>query len=383
MLEVYTFEMLTGRRLTPLPVSTASWTLTAGADETMTCSLLGDSLDAVRLDVWGLTTLARNGLLFVVDGVPVAAGPIWKRSYNQGKRITLTAGGLRSYWERRLLLPAAARTTPLVSTTTGEPDASLNTTHTGLSLGTIAKRYVELAQAWPGAALPMILPADELGTRERTVLAVDVKTIRELHDNLSAVENGPDIAFRPRFASDGLGIEWEMEVGSEAVPRLGNPDPTLTRWTVGAPTGSSAYDLEVDEDGTGHLEEAWALGGASEDRVLSARSRSTVLPSAGFPLLQGAVTGLADVALQSTVQGYADQAVKLGQYAASFWKAKVRARGRGVPLFGDYWLGDLVTITVDPAEPVLPSGDFVRRIASISGDQDDDAYELTFAEAIA
>ena len=383
MLEVYAFEILTGRRLIPLPVSTASWTITTNADEQMTCAILGDSLDAGKLDIWSLTTLARNGLLFVVDGMPVAAGPIWKRSYAQGRSITLTAGGLRSYWDRRIALPAAARTTPLVNTTTGDPDASLDSTYTNLSLGTIAKRYVELAQAWPGAALPMILPADEAGTRERTVLGVDVKTIRELHDNLSAVQGGPDIAFRPRFATDGLGIVWEMEVGTTAKPRLGNADPKLTGWTVGAPNGATAYDLEVSEDGTGHVEEAWAVAGASDDKTLAARSRLTVLSSAGFPLLQSAVTGLADVSVQATVQAYADQTTTLGQYAASFWTAKVRAAGRGVPRFGDYWLGDLVTVTVDPVEPVLPSGDFVRRIASISGDQHDDAYQLTFAEAIA
>ena len=382
MLEVYSFEMLTGRRLTPLPVSSASWTITTNADETMTCSILGDSLDSIALRVWELTTLARNGLLFVVAGVPVAAGPIWKRTYNQGKSITLTAGGLRSYWERRIVLPATARELSLVNAQ-GVPRVALNTSHSGLSLGTIAKRYVELVQAWPGAAIPMILPDDELGTRERTVLGIDVKRVSELHDNLSAVEGGPDIAFRPRFAADGLGVEWEMEVGSEAAPRLGNADPTLTGWTVGAPTGSTAYDLQVDEDGTGHVEEAWAIGGASDDRVLAARAQSPTLAAAGFPLLQGSITGLADVAVQSTVQGYADQAVNLGQYAASFWKARVRASGRGVPVLGDYWLGDLVTITVDPAEPVLPSGDFVRRIASISGDAAGDFYDLTFAEAIA
>ena len=383
MLEVYAFEMKTGRRLVPLPVSSAAWSVTTNEDETMSASVLVADPRAIALDLWRTTTLARNGLLFVVDGLPVAAGPIWKRTYSQDSgKLDLVAGALRSYWQRRVLPPPAARTAPLVDVTTGEPDTSLDTSLSGLSLGTIAKRYLELAQSWPGGSLPLVLPADELGTRERSVAAVDLKTVRELLQALTEVRDGPDMAFRPRFAADGLGIEWVFEVGTEATPRLGNADPTLTKWTVGAPTNAGAFDLVVAEDGTGHVEEAWAVGGASTDRIVAARSRSTTLADAGFPLLQGSRTGLSDVSVQATMQGYADQLVDLGAFASSFWSLKVRPGERGAPRLGDYWLGDLATVTIDERETLIPPGDYVRRIAAISGDEHDDVYSITFAEAL-
>lgn len=382
-LELYAFEMLTGRRLTPLPVSSGSWALKVNADETIDCSIKSNSAAARELDVWGSTVLARNGLLAVVDGEPVAAGPLWKRSYSQGGDISLTAGGLRSYWERRLLLPPAARTTPFINPATGDPDTSLDTVLSGLSYGTIAKRWVELMLLWPGGAIPMSLPPDEAGTRVREVKAVELKNLRKLLDDLSGVINGPEIAFRPRWSADGLGIYWEMQTGTNARPQLGNPDPTLTRWTVGAPKGG-AFDLSVEEDATSMSEEVFASGGRQSDSVLISRARSTVLPNAGFPLLQSTDTSHNDVVEVETLNDYAEGGADLGRYVASFWSMSVRAHEPGTPRLGDYWLGDMATIDIDKSEPVLGKlGSVERRIAAISGSLANDAYSLTFAEALA
>ena len=381
-LDLYAFEMLTGRRLVPLPISSGSWSIATNADDTISCSIPARAAVTELLDVWGSTPLARTGLLAVVDDEPVAAGPLWKRKYGQGKAIEFTAGGLRSYWERRLLLPVAARTNSLVDPVTGDPDPAYDTNLTGLSYGTIAKRYIELGLLWPGGNIPMLLPPDEAGTRERNVAAIELKKIRALVDALSNVQNGPDIAFRPRWAADGLGIYWEMQHGSEASPRLGQSDPALIRWHVGAPVGG-AFDLEVEEDGTVLAEEVFAGGGRKDDATLIARGRDVTLYEQGFPLLQAVDTAHSDVSEQATMQGYADRGATLGKYPSAFWKMKVRAKEKGTLRLGDYWLGDMATVTVDPREPVLPAGDYVRRIASISGDADNQSYDLVFAEAIA
>jgi hypothetical protein len=381
VLEVYAFEMLTGRRLVPLPVSTAAWSIATNADDSITCSIKADSIDASRLRVWETSTLGRNGLLAVVDGTPVAAGPIWKRHYRQGKSIDLTAGGLLSYWNRRLLLPVDARDSPLIDAS-GAPVTAYDTNYSGYSLGTIVKKWIELVRLWPGGEVPMILPADVAGTHERNIAAVDLKKLRGLIEDITRVENGPDISFRPRWAADGLGIYWEMQHGSEATPRLGQTDPSLVTWVIGAPAGG-AYDLDVDEDGTGLAEEVFAAGGRTSDRVIIKRARRTTLYDNGYPLLQAADTSHSDVSSETTMQGYADRGAELGAYAQSFWKARVRAHDRGSVPLGDYWLGDLVTLTVDDAEPVLPPGDVVRRIAAIGGDQKNEAFNITFAEALA
>lgn len=380
--DFYSFEMLTGRRLTPLPMSSGDWSVTANADESISCTVPARAAVTAKLQIWSQTALARTGLLAVVDGVPVAAGPLWKRSYEQGKELTFTAGGLRSYWERRLLLPASARTTSLLDPVTGDPDPAFDFDEQGLSMGTVAKRYIQLAQLWPDAAIPLVLPDDVAGAHGDTVKAIDLKKIRTLLDNITKRENGPDIAFRPRWAEDGLGIYWEMQTGTDTQPRLGNDDPSLISWVVGAPKGG-AFDLSVEEDGTGLADEVFVLGGKANDSVIIAHSRNMTLPSNDYPLLQRADTGHTDITEQATAQSYADRGAYLGQFASSFFSMSVRAHEPRTPRLGDYWLGDMATVTVAKEEPILPAGDHIRRIASIAGDAKGDHYRIAFAEAVA
>jgi hypothetical protein len=383
VLTLSTFEMLTGRNITPLPVTSGSWSMVTNADESITCSVPARDPSVRRLRVWEATTLARNGLLAEVDGMPVAAGPIWKRKYDaDAGTINLTAGGLRSYWNRRVLVPVDAIGTPLIDPVTGDPNPALNIDITGASYGTIAKKWVELVRLWPGGNIPMTFPADEVGTRTKPVAAIDLKMLGKLIADLSNLERGPDFAFRPRRSLDGLGIYWEMQHGSEANPRLGSTDAANTRWVVGGRAGG-AFGLVVDEDGTGINSAAWVSGGGSSDRVIIARAESDVLAAEGFPRLDTVDAGHSDIKLEATAQSYANQHVALGRYAASFWSMKVRAREKGSPRLGDYWLGDMATVTVHRDELVLPPGDRVRRIAAIKGDLADAAYDLTFAEAIA
>lgn len=388
--EFYAFEMLTGQRLLPLPVASGNWSIATNVDEKISCAIPATAAVTKALDIWNTTPVARTGLLAVVDDVPVAAGPIWKRKYTQGRMIDLTAGGLRSYWDRRILLPVSARGQTLIDPVTGEPRTEFDTNISGLSYGTIAKRWVELVRAWPGGAIPMVLPADEAApvgtTRERNVAAIELKRLKAMLDNLTGLENGPDIAFRPRWSADGLGIYWEMQTGTNAKPRLGNDDADLVQWTVGARVGG-AFDLVVDEDGTSMADEVFAAGGRQGDRVLIERSYNPILSTAGFPLLQAADSTHSTVTDPATMQGYAKKGTDLGRFAASFWRMKVRAAEPGVPPLGDYWLGDMATINVDPAEPVLgrPSGTYPvrRRIASLAGDERGQAFDIDFAEALA
>jgi hypothetical protein len=382
-LDLYAFQMSDGRKLVPLPTSKAGWTLTTNADESVTCTIPAKDPAVRRLEIWVNTELARNGLYAEVDGEPIAGGPIWKRRYSaKAGTIALTAGGPRSYWNKRILLPPTAASRPLVNATTGDPDASLDTVLDGLSYGTIAKRYIQLAQLWPNGSIPMSLPPDVTGTKKREVKAIDLKSVGKLITDLSNVDGGPDFAFRIRRSSDGLGVYWEMQHGSDTVPRLGSTDAANTKWTVGAPR-SGAFDLEIEEDGSGLASRAWFTGGGSADKVVVAKAYRPELIDLGYPLLETADTGHSDVTEQATANDYAAKAAELGQYAASFWSMSVRAREKGSPRLGDYWLGDMATITVDKSEPVIPAGDYERRIAAISGDEKDSAYSITFAEALA
>jgi hypothetical protein len=379
-IQVHAIEMLTGRKITPLPVSKAKWKVTTNADESITCTVPAADPRVVKLDPWGATTLARNGLLVVVDGFPVAAGPIWRRKLDlKTGSLELTAGGLRSYFNRRVAVPVSALGA-------GEPDPAFDTRVTNLSLATVAKRYVQLAQAWPGGSIPMVLPADEARPgRDITVKAVDLKKVGDLIDDLSGIENGPDFAFQPRFSADGLGIYWEMRTGTETNPRIGSLDAGQIRWSYGAPK-SPAFDLVIEEDATEVASQGWAVGGAGVDQVLAARASLDALPAAGFPLLEATSTGNSTVTRQENLEEKAAQLAYLGQFVSSFWNMRVAARSenpaRPYPKLGDWWLGDLATVDIDRREKIIPTGSSVRRIASIEGDELDDSYSIAFAEAL-
>lgn len=380
--DLYAFDMLSGRRLVPLPAASGSWSITLNNDDTIDCTIDAAARDTTDLDVWGTTQVGRTGLLAVVDDQPVAAGPIWKRRYSQGGNIELGAGGLRSYWDRRIVLPLASRNMPLIDPATGLPNVAYDINLSGLSYGTIAKRWIQTVRAWPNGAIPMTFPADELGPYERNLAAVDLKKLGALLDDIGKVLNGPDITFRPRWSSDGLGIYWEMTHGTVANPRLGSVDPSLIQWTAGAPMGG-AFGLEVDEDGTAMAAEVYAAAGRSSDSAMIERGYDGTLDGAGFPLLQSVDSSHSSVQERPTLQGYANEGARSGKYAASFWAMKVRAREAGTPKLGDYWTGDMARITIDPAEPVLTPGTYDRRIAKIAGDLIDESYALTFAEATA
>lgn len=392
MLEFFAFEMLTGRRLTPLPASAGSWSLKVNGDEAISVTVPARSVEAERLAIWETTTLARTGLLAVEDGVPVAAGPLWKRKYTQGGNLEFTAGGLRSYFNRRVAVKyfTPSGSSNLRASSLTWPDGTVYTgfdfTASGCSLGTIAKRLVEESMRWPGGNLPIVLPPEELlpgnTANTRTYPAIDLKMVGAMLDNLSGVINGPDIMFRPYFSDDGLGIFWQMTVGTEYAPRLGNVDPSLIAWTIGAPTGG-AFGLEAEEDGTGLVEEVFATGGRSSDVTLFSRWNWTDLPAAGFPLLQAVDTSHNDVTDRNLLSAYTRESGRLGMYPRSFWKMSSRKVAEGTPELGDYWVGDAALITVAPEEPVITPGNYARRIASISGALGRDHYDLVFSEAIA
>lgn len=376
---IYAFEMSSGQKLAPLPVSSGDWSVTANAADEVKAEVRIDTAVARKLQAVPQTDMQRVGLVAIVDNVPRAAGPILKRSLKAGV-LSLTAGGFLSYLERRPCIPIAARETSLVDEN-GDPRASLDIVATDLSLGSIGRRYVEVIAEYPGTP-PVVLPRPVAGTHDRTVKAIDGDDVASLLADLSDVEGGPDFAFVPRWSQDQLGIEWVMQHGSASRPRLGNPDASLIQWGYGA-AGGALFDLEVEEEAGDMASEAWAIGGGSDDRVLAARSYDPTLLDAGYPLLQVIDSGNDSVTRQGTMQSKANQLTRLGRTPASFWKVSVRAGMTGQPGLGDYWLGDLVTVTVGGDSPYPLPGNYERRIAKIAGKVGQHHHDLTFAEALA
>src|SRR5690606_21678978 len=127
-------------------------------------------------------------------------------SYNADTSIlTVKAAGLASLFDHRYVMGVVA---------SGTEAAAWSATYSNLSLATIAKRLIQLAETHTGGNLPIVFQDDESGAHTRTYNGFDLGTTWQRVSELMGVIDGPDISFEPRLRADRLGIEWVMRTGT-------------------------------------------------------------------------------------------------------------------------------------------------------------------------
>ena len=169
------------------------------------------------------------------DGSLVAwvAGPITGPPAETRETATLSCRGIGAVLDRRVLTPEE----PVPSSTSGQAAMMAGTlAYRGMSLGTIAQEVVKRASAKVGGGLPIVFGSPrETGStlNERTYEGFNLANngVWKRLTELSAVRNGPDIAFRPRW-NDGF-LEWVMVHGTRAQPTIAQ------EWTADLDTTSS------------------------------------------------------------------------------------------------------------------------------------------------
>lgn len=169
------------------------------------------------------------------DGSLVAwvAGPITGPPAETRETATLSCRGIGAVLDRRVLTPEE----PVPSSTSGQAAMMAGTlAYRGMSLGTIAQEVVKRASAKVGGGLPIVFGSPrETGStlNERTYEGFNLANngVWKRLTELSAVHNGPDIAFRPRW-NDGF-LEWVMVHGTRAQPTIAQ------EWTADLDTTSS------------------------------------------------------------------------------------------------------------------------------------------------
>ena len=120
---------------------------------------LTDPMTGVTVNLPEDVVPGRDFVGVMVDGTLMAAGPLWADPYTTGTRtLSWHAGGLWSYFDRRLVLPVLH----------GRLPRDVTSQWSGLSLRTIAKRLVQQAISHPGAGLPIDFEPDAHGDHERT-----------------------------------------------------------------------------------------------------------------------------------------------------------------------------------------------------------------------
>lgn len=344
-------DLLTGRDIADVQVmDTSSWARSINKPEVLTAKL--DMRDPATIALKPRQTMApgRTVLACAAGDTILAAGPIWTHGYNRDeKTLTLGALGMWSYFDHRFVLPLAAATIAtdqfivpdITAAGKTKPNPTVATYLTGLEYGTIAKRWVQQAQAWTGGNVPVLFEADRVGTRERNFEGADFKNLGTVLSQLSQVEGGPDIRFSPQFTADMLGIQWVMQTGTDASPLLASP--TVFEWALDVPD-SPVSAFQVDIDATHLSSTSWAAAGRSADTVLVSRATDSTLTDLGYAMFETLDSSHSSVSQQATLDGYTAEATLLGRSAADLWSFAVEANRQ--PFLGAYWEGDFCTLTM-------------------------------------
>jgi hypothetical protein len=407
-------EVRTGRRITQIPVSSASWSVKhrGTGDITVDIPLEADEFkvlerewygglypgmpglypsdetfptaatpvwlpgDGLRPELLAALEPARCFLAVLEDDHVIEAGPIWAWNYTHGGVLQVKAAGLRSIFDHRFVMANIASAW-----------SKWSVTYTALSLGTIAKRLVQLAQSHTGGSLPIVFPAEEGAPNDdehtRTYRGSELATVLTRIDQLMDVQNGPDIAFEPRLTEDRMGVEWVMRTGTEAQPMLFQKGDDWV-WDTRVPRGGVG-GLSVQRDATMLAQRSWLTGAGQDEALLMARREpgqigEVDLRDVGFPLLEVAESR-SSVEQIATANQWAAGNLAAVLRPMQTWSCDVLARpadSSGAfagPQLGEYRPGDWAKVWIPKDHPLLslivPEGFQRARLLGFSGGLDD------------
>jgi hypothetical protein len=404
-------ELVSGRRFVNLPVVSGTWANALDTHDTVTATVnLGNKV--VRgLDLRNAATRVKHYLAavdlgpFGQNGEILAAGPLWSVDYGRdGMTLELTARGILSIFDHRNVLPLAALTLPEDQWTIADPEDPAGvgrlpnplvaTTFTTYSVGGIIVKLIAQAMSWPGGALPLTLPPAEAGTVEQVYQGSEFKKVGAAITDLVKRQNGVEVKAPARFTPDGLGVVWDLKVGTTAEPLLFSP--TKRAWNVTV-KDSPIKGLKLGSDGSNLASISWATGGRQNDTVLISRKVDMDLVSRGYPLLETVDSTHSDVTEQATLDDYAEGNLSAASSTVELWSFSVKAhpmdrrRQAAGPQLEDYDVGDFIRLHIDPYDDktnlgdlFMPGGgDIDLRITNLSGDQDGEDVAIKCAPVFA
>lgn len=384
MTEFFIGDLRTGRRIYPLRALSGSWSdvLNDSGDLSCTVSLKDPAMK--RLNLFESATPGKTFLAAFDDVDGLQAGPIWARDWDDDNgKLTLSASGMWSYFDHRVLLPILAGRLPSDPTTDTRymPYSAPGTdypwaTDTRKSLQGIARALVVQARTWTGGDVPIILPSEIAGSAERAYRGADVAMVGQRLRALTEVLGGPDIKFTPRWTSDRLGVEWVMQIGTPTQPLIFAPQET----TFYAGTDkSSVTKLRVKDSGLDLGSQGFSSGGSSVEKALAAVSYDPLLVNAGYPLLDVVDRARSTVSEVATLQGYADELVLQGRKPQRTFTFTHNLSVQ--PYLGALATGDFAKVRVTNNR-FLPSGEYRMRLLARSGDVKGKDVDLTFAPEV-
>ena len=279
---------------------------------------LTDPMTGVTVNLPEDVVPGRDFVGVMVDGTLMAAGPLWADPYTTGTRtLSWHAGGLWSYFDRRLVLPVLH----------GRLPRDVTSQWSGLSLRTIAKRLVQQAISHPGAGLPIDFEPDAPGDHERTYPGSDDMSVGEALANLTEVEGGPDIDFRPYLTEDRMHVRWRMVTGTLT------QDGGAHYWDVSAAT-PYAVSPSLDRDGRELASRQFISGTTKRNEIRDGEFREG---------LNGAQAGGANGTITDMPPGAVERALGAQGYSLTTWSGNSSLGNGGVSFAGR-------PVTVEPGQ---------------------------------
>lgn len=356
---VFIGNMVTGLITADLPAASQSWGMRLNGPGSIDLTTEALSAELRAKDLRNVTATKKNYLAVAYGDTILEAGPIWKRDYDDNTGVLKL--GAEGFWS--ILDRVKALNWQQIVAGTSATRSSLDLA--GMSLGSIAVEIVRRSIGYnpynPG--LPIALPdIMDTGPHERHYRGYELPYVGDLLRKLTGVEDGPDIAFRPRFnAADPTRIEWVMTHGSPLLYQSGDD------WVWDASVEESGVSrIGVKEDGSGMADRVWQPGAGSELEMKLATAQDTdLIVNAGYPWTE-ADAASKDVEDLGILQSHANAAMTAARRPIETWSMSVRANNS--PLLGQYGPGDFAQVTVPEGNPMIVAGTRRVRIMAVDGD---------------
>lgn len=325
-----------------------------------------------RLKLEKSATVGKAFLAAFDDDQGLQAGPIWLHDWDDDSgMLTLTAGGMWTYFDHVSLLPVLAGRLPTDKTTDTRympidtaPDSTYPwPSDTRKSLQGIARALVAQAQAETNGNVPVILPAEILGTAERAYRGTDVAMVGQRLSELTKVLGGPDIKFISQWTTDRLGVQWVLQIGTPTQPLISSPQEQV--FYKGVARQSSVTKLRVKTSGAQMGNRAFSSGGAAAGEALVSVSTDTTLTNAGYARMDLVDQTRSTVSELGELQAHSDELVLAGRTPTRTIRFTHDLTTR--PTLGSLATGDFSKLRVKN-NLYLPDGEYRIRLISRSGD---------------
>lgn len=354
---VYVFETTSGRVISQLEFDgVPSWTVGLNDQGGGGVSVPLSTLAKVDIDQW--TQPWRWSYAVVFNNFALQAGPVINESYTDGQLSTsVTFAGLWKIFGSRALLNTGG-SNPAVT--------AQDTNYANLTLRQIAKNIVVTNETLTGNNLPINYPADDAaGINTRTYFGYDLNTVADMLANLTTVDQGPEIEFRPVYAPATNSFSWTMRIGAPRLGQIGSP------WVWDYGRRGALMSLDFQRDGSSMVSTSYVKGSGSQYAQMYGVHQDMTLVNEGYPNLDGVDGNHTDATVQTTLDSYALSNVNTYRNPLNTYTATVKADGTdtngqptGSPDITQISVGDTAQFCVMDHRRI-PDGTYTHRIVGI------------------